>query len=371
MESSSRSRASSGEGSKGVASSNGGNIVNQRSETSQVYGKNGSDYPSSNQMLVQREVEFGENSEECGVNDLLDSASKVNSCAKNSFKIMIKIGTLDELNKFIKLLLEKPDAKFIKNIKGLDFGSIRFESTSTTGPITINLPESLNGLIKLCVGHIGWKVVVNLPESLDNLVELSIGNIRNIITIPKELPCLRKLSIGAISVSFDLPERLDSLESLAIDAILVDFSIPQELDNLKSLIINGFSCKFSLPTSFKSLEILTLGGNYGDDYFQLPYSIPTLLSLSAKVYGRSKLTLPIILDNLKTLNLEIRGAQIILPNSLDRLSKLTINNQEAVLRDNQFLIETDSEEDRLLLEEINKCLGNVNKRTTRRICCCQ
>lgn len=362
-------------------------VANQESQGARANKK---DIDHQVMSLAGRDVQASEagSSKPIVVNiyELLKSISDINCSKPGHLKVVLE--TLDELNRFMRLLAEQPHAEFIKRVSELDFREIRMESTSETGPITITLPESLNHLRRLFIGGIGYKVMVNLPRTLNNLEELHIREIRNAISIPREMPCLKKLIIGAtstnaqfklpscldnleelylglIDVTYDLPERLDKLKILEIENIMTSFNIPLVLDNLTAFIIKGLGHPFAIPNSFDKLEILEIGETYGDAYFQLPKSIPTLVSLKIKeVYGNNQLTLPESLENLKSLEVkngkdEHDGFKVILSKSYCNLENLTINKQKANLictdGHKEFILECDSTSfTAKFLEEINQ-----------------
>lgn len=382
-----------------------GKIINQTTNSLITTKQRNKEHEvQNNTSLLDRELKSDSSvSEETTLNivvdDLLNESSMVYANSSHQSDLALKIEDFKELTHFLNLIHTKPNSGFIKRIVELNFGSLCIEGRYDD-PITITFPESLNGLKKLFVGHIGFKVTLNLPKTLNDLTELVFNGSRHIVNMPEELLNLKKLVTGDLTGSvFVLPEYLDNLEELSLGVIGVhDFKVPNRLDKLKSLTIglnhvplempdelnsltklsiHNFANVFKFSTSMNSLEILEMGSSYGDSYFNLPNSIHTVHFLSIGEVYSEILTIPNSFESIETLHINNnRDGSLQFPESLKNLKNLMINKHNATLKEidgrKKFVIETDFDDiTEKFLNQINERINASNvkqKQTKTEIC---
>lgn len=350
-----------------------------------------------------------------GLENLMNPASDINSNCEIKAKVVIV--SFEDLNQFISLVSQNPQATFIQRIVELDFATLNLESTLATNAITITLPESLKNLKKLIAGNIGWKVTLNFPKEMNDLEVLVIGNIRNVVNFPKcmnrltslsigdvidnatfqfpaQLNNLKEFHIGFIYVNFNLRDTLVNVRTLTIEGIGIQFTLPEAMDNLVKFEIQTVAYHFTFPQSLRNLQELRIGSSYGDFNMILPNLVPQLKIFKIGIiYSSNTLTFPESFSNLESLIIvDFKGDEtpfFKFPSTMQALKHLSINGQGARLMftngTKKFIIPKCDETIKGLLGSINERINepknynsgskasnsNFEKPRKSETCCCQ
>lgn len=305
-------------------------------------------------------------------------------------------------NNITKLTIGKIDYNAVCDIPKAFFNitSLTIGDIGNNGSIlsfdreVLKLPDSFPFLKNLTIGHIRSGVTLNLPTLLDKLENLSIGDVQGTVKMPTLLPNLICLNIDTIGNPFSNATlaKLLNLRSLTINKIPNQFSLIRKpalyertstcltasLPNLTKLIIIEMDhCHFKLSTSFPSLISFSIKKISNSSLLELPQFLPSLTNLSIenipdyyttiadpKQKGIFDGTLPELLESQRT----ISKATIKLPDSLIKLTELSINGHHAILRVpsipdgfKTFIIESPHDKvTRKLLNAINKRLNVEN-----------